>query len=63
MKVQINHQYTYETDLDLKIGDKVRYPTASHLQDVFGYTQIGTVTSLTSDYNGYCVKIIEKVES
>ena len=62
MKIQVNNQYTYETDLTLSIGDKVRYPTAEFLRDVFGNTQIGTVTSLSSNYNGYCVKIIEKVE-
>jgi len=63
MKIQVNNQYTYETDIALNIGDKVRYPTASFLRDVLGNTQIGTVTSLSSDYNGNCVKIIEKVEN
>jgi len=61
MKVEVNGKYTYETDLNLKVGDKVEYPTASWLRDVMGPTQTGEVTSLQSNYNGYCVKIIRKV--
>ena len=61
MKVIVNGQYTYETDLSVNIGDKVEYPTVSWLRDVKGPTQIGEVTSLQSDYSGYCVKIIRKI--
>jgi hypothetical protein len=61
MKVVVNDKYTYEADMPLKVGDKVEYPTASFLRDVLGNTQTGTVTSLESDYNGYCVKIIRKI--
>lgn len=51
MKVVVNGQYTYETDLSVNIGDKVEYPTVSWLRDVKGPTQIGEVTSLQSDYS------------
>jgi hypothetical protein len=61
MKVVINHNLTYETDLDLSIGDTVVLPTASYLRDVQGDTFEGKVTALESDYDGYCVKVIRKV--
>lgn len=60
-KVIVNRKYTYETDLDLSIGDTVEIPTASWLVDAIGYTWEGEVTSLGSDYDGYCEEVIRKV--
>lgn len=57
MRVLVNDKYTYETDLDLKIGDEVLCPTPSFLRDVKSPTWEGTVTALNSDYTGYCEKI------
>jgi hypothetical protein len=58
-RVIINSQYTYETDLDISIGDSVLLPTASWLVDALGDTWEGEVTSLESDYDGWCARIIE----
>ena len=51
-------QYTYETDLPVKVGDKVMLPTPYWLRDVKGPTFEGTVTSLESKYTGDCVRIL-----
>ncbi len=62
MKVETDHKYTYETgDTKVKVGDKVIVPVASYLRDVYGYQREVTVTSLNSDYNGYCQSIIKKL--
>jgi hypothetical protein len=58
MKVLVNGQYTYETDLDVQVGDDVILPTPSFLRDVKGPTWEGRVTSLNSDYTGWCERII-----
>lgn len=60
MKVVVGN-YTYETDLNLKVGDTVLLPTPYWLQDVKGPTWEGKVTSLDSNYTGPCVRIIKKV--
>ena len=60
MKRVIVNGYTYETDLNLAVGDMVVLPTASWLRDVMGDTWEGTVSSLTSDYTGDCARIIRK---
>ena len=54
--------YTYETDLKLKVGDKVVLPTAYFLRDVKGATGIGQVTALKSDYTGPCERVISKAK-
>jgi hypothetical protein len=53
-RVIINRQYTYETDLPVKVNDRVLLPTASWLRDVAGQTWQGAVTSLESDHTGEC---------
>lgn len=53
--------YTYETDLDLKVGDRVLLPTPDFLMDVRGPTWEGTVSSLTSTYDGPCRRIIRRL--
>ncbi len=54
-------KYTYETDLKLKVGDKVLLPTPSFLRDVQGPTCEGSVTSLESTYEGPCVRVIRRL--
>jgi len=54
-------RYTYETDLDLKIGDRVLLPTVEWLARVQGPTWEGVVTALESDYDGPCKRIIAKI--
>lgn len=61
MRVLVGN-HTYECDIiDIKVGDKVLLPTPYWLQDVKGPTWIGEVTSLNSDYDGQCERIIRKV--
>jgi hypothetical protein len=60
-RIVVNHRYTYVTVLDLKIGDEVVLPSPSWLSDV-SPTWTGTVTKLESDYDGYCVSVISKIE-
>ena len=45
-------RYTYETDLDVEVGDEVLLPDSGTGQ------WVGTVTSLTSDYQGRCRRIV-----
>ena len=59
-KVVVNG-YTYETDLNVKVGDVVELPTAHWLRDVKGDTWQGVVSSLDSDYDGGCSKVIKVV--
>jgi hypothetical protein len=58
MKVVVDNKYTYETDLEVQMGDEVILPTPSFLLDVKGPTFTGEVTALTSDYTGWCAKIL-----
>ena len=60
-RIVVNHRYTYVTVLDVKIGDEVVLPSPSWLSDV-NPTWTGTVTKLESDYDGYCVSVISKIE-
>ncbi len=57
--------YIYETDLDLKVGDKVLLPVPYGMWDIPGFDKPreGTVTSLkvSTDYDGPCRKIIKKL--
>ena len=59
-RVVLNGRFTYETDLPLKKGDKVVYPSPWWARELYGPTQIGEVTRLTSDYKGECIKILSK---
>ena len=61
-RIVVNHRYTYVTVLDVKIGDEVVLPSPSWLTDV-SPTWTGTVTKLESDYDGYCVSVISKLEN
>lgn len=54
-------KYTYETDLDLCIGDTVLLPTPDFLKDVKGPTWEGQVSSLQSSYTGPCARILRKL--
>ena len=59
MKIVINHGYTYESgDLAIKIGDTAVLPTPSWLLDVKPPTWEGIVTATTSEYEGWCAKVI-----
>jgi hypothetical protein len=58
MKKIVVNGYTYETDLDLKIGDRVILPTAAWLRDVKGPTWVGVVEALESDYAGPCARVL-----
>ncbi len=60
-RVIVDNQYTYETKLDLSVGDEVILNTPDYLRDVLGDTWIGRVTSLESDYKGDCSEIFSKV--
>ncbi len=50
--------YTYETDLPVKVGDKVEFPTADWMIPHVGELSVGVVVQLGSDYPGPCVKIV-----
>jgi len=54
--------YTYETDLDVNVGDIVELPTAYWLRDILGDTWEGVVQSLEGKYDGYCEKVIRIVK-
>jgi hypothetical protein len=55
-RVVVEGRYTYETDLDLKLGDRVLLPGSAK-----GGNWKGTVTALTSKYSGPCSRIVRKV--
>lgn len=55
--------YTYETNLPVKVGDRVLLPTPEWLQIAKGPTWEGKVTSLEpGDYKGPCLRIIRILE-
>jgi hypothetical protein len=62
MKIKVDNKYTYACKFNAKIGQKVILPTPSWLRDVKGPTWTGKVTSLTSDYTGYCEQVIGAVD-
>jgi hypothetical protein len=55
MKRVIVNGYTYETDMKLKVGDRVLLPSP------FTDTWEGIVDSLKSDYTGHCSQVIKKL--
>lgn len=61
-RVVVNGKYTYETDLPVKKGDVVELPSPEWLVKENGPTWFGEITALTSEYDGYCVKILSIVE-
>lgn len=58
VEIESGKTLTFETDLPVKIGDRVSLPTPQWLRDVKGNSYEGKVVSLQSDYEGYCVKIL-----
>lgn len=60
MRVIVDNNYTYETDLVLNVGDRVVLPTPYWLQDVKGSEWVGVVTATSSSYSGDCYKVIRK---
>lgn len=52
-RIVVNNRYTYETDLDVKVGDLVEVPGTGD-----GSHWAGRVTSLDSAYLGECKKVI-----
>ena len=50
--------YSYDTNLRVKIGSRVLLPTPDFLRDVRGDTWEGTVSALESSYTGTCKNII-----
>lgn len=55
-------QYTYETDLLLKVGDRVLVAISPAWQEKFGKVQVGRVVNLRSDYKGPCQRVLEIME-
>jgi hypothetical protein len=61
IQVEINGKIlTYETDLKVRKGTQVVLPP-TYWMDARD-TQIGKVVSLTSDYTGYCVKVLSVIK-
>jgi len=58
MKIVVNDKYTYECSFKAQKGDKVILSTPQWLRDVKGATWVGEVTATTSDYDGYCEKVL-----
>jgi hypothetical protein len=58
-RVQVG-RYAYDTDLPVKVGDKVKLPGTWVPGHEDGWE--GEVTSLTSDYIGPCKRILGFVE-
>jgi len=61
-RVVVNDKYTYETDLELQVGDKVLLPVPEQKVPERGSTWEGEVTALESEYTGPCKRIVGKVE-
>jgi len=62
-RVIVNNQYSFDTNLKVRVGSTVVLPTPYWLRDVKGDTWEGKVTALTSDYTGDCVQIISVKKS
>ncbi len=56
-RIQVG-KYTYETDLPVKIGDRVVLPSAAWRVETQGPTWKGTVTALESNYAGPCKRVL-----
>lgn len=54
-RVIVDQRYTYETDLELEVGDEVLLPAS------WSGEWIGRVTALSSDYGGPCKRIVRVV--
>jgi hypothetical protein len=61
-RIVVKNQYTYETDLPVKVGDIVLLPTAAWMRSITGDTWSAKVTALTSDYKGPCQRVIKIVD-
>lgn len=62
VKTKSGTEYTYETDLEVKVGDRVVVPTADFLRSVYGASQEFEVTSLESGYSGPCKRVIRVIK-
>jgi hypothetical protein len=61
-RIIINHKYTYETDLEVKVGDTVVLPSPrKSLAEGKVSAWRGSVTALTSLYDGPCKKVIRVI--
>ena len=59
MKRVVVNGYTYETDLDVQVGDRVLLPGGGVRAMLFGeMTWEGTVTAIGSDCTGPCRRVI-----
>lgn len=54
--------YAYDCSYDVKVGDKVLVSVSSTFADIFGPVREVTVTSLTSEYDGYCERVLKVLE-
>ena len=54
--------YAYDCNYDVKVGDKVLVSVSSPFAEIFGRTREVKVTSLTSDYDGYCERVLKVLE-
>lgn len=59
-RVEVNNKYTYKTAEKVKVGDQVLLPSADWVASASGCSSWqGTVTSLSSAWDGPCATIIE----
>jgi len=58
MKRVVVNGYTYETDLDVKVGDRVLLPGGGVRAMLGELTWEGTVTAIGSAYTGPCRRVI-----
>lgn len=56
MRIEVNNNLTYECEETVQIGDKVLLPNPWWMDP--GTVNIGTVTALSSEYEGECVWIL-----
>jgi hypothetical protein len=56
-RITVNGKYAYDTDLPVKVGDRVILP-AHACSDEW----VGRVTDLTSDYQGECKRVLSRRE-
>ena len=61
MKIKCG-RYTYECDLEVKVGDVVLVSVSPAWQDTFGKTAERLVTEIGSDYQGPCERVLEIID-
>jgi len=62
-KIVVNGKYNYICDKPVKVGDLVKLPTPSFLLEFQDSVWVGKVTSLKSEYEGECEKVIEVLKN